>query len=69
MLGAVSQTRFSDENRTHDTHANSLAHYALYYQGALKIIHCNKENAMILRKIFFAEYIIDNYNPFVSLTT
>ena len=33
MLGVVSQTRVSGENRTHDPHANSLANYPLDYQG------------------------------------
>ena len=32
-LGAVSQTRVSGGNRTHDPHANSLAHYPLDYPG------------------------------------
>ena len=35
VLGVVSQTRVSDENRTHDPHANSREHYPLYYQGTL----------------------------------
>ena len=33
LLGVVSQTRDSGGNRTHDPHANSLAHYPLNYQG------------------------------------
>ena len=33
MLGAVSQTRVSGGNRTHDPHANRLAYYPLNYQG------------------------------------
>ena len=33
MLVVVSQARVSGENRTHDPHANSLAHYPLDYQG------------------------------------
>ena len=33
VLGVVSQTKVSDGNRTHDTHANSLVHYPLDYQG------------------------------------
>ena len=32
-LGVVSPTRVSGGNRTHDPHANSLAHYPLDYQG------------------------------------
>ena len=35
VLGVVSQTRVSGGNRTHDPHANSLAHYQLGYQGTL----------------------------------
>ena len=35
LLGVVSQTRVSGGNRTHDPHANSLAHYTLDYQGTL----------------------------------
>ena len=34
-LGVKSQTRVSGGNRTHDPHANSLAHYPLDYQGLL----------------------------------
>ena len=33
VLGVVSQTRVSAGNRTHDPHANSLAHSPLDYQG------------------------------------
>ena len=35
VLSVVSQTRASGANRTHDSHANSLAHYTLDYQGTL----------------------------------
>ena len=31
----MSQTKVSVGNRTHDPHANSLAHYPLDYQGTL----------------------------------
>ena len=37
VFGVVSQTRASEGNRTHDPHANSLAHYLLDYQGALTL--------------------------------
>ena len=33
MLGVGSQNRVSEWNRTHDPHANSLAHFPLDYQG------------------------------------
>ena len=33
VLGVVSQIRVFGGNRTHDLHANSLAHYPLDYQG------------------------------------
>ena len=32
VLGEVPQTRVSGGNRTHDSHANSLAQYPLDYQ-------------------------------------
>ena len=32
VLGVVSQTRVSDENRSNDPHANSLAYYPLDYK-------------------------------------
>ena len=35
MLDVLSQTRTTGGNRTHDNHANSLAHYPLDYQGTL----------------------------------
>ena len=46
MLGIVSQTRVSGGNRTHDPHANSLAYYALDYQGThcRCILHSNLQN-------------------------
>ena len=33
VLGVVSQTSVSGGNRTHNPHANSLAHYPLDFQG------------------------------------
>ena len=33
LFGVVSQIRVSGGNRTHDLHANSLAHYPPNYQG------------------------------------
>ena len=35
VLDVVPQTRVSDGNRTHDLHANCLAHYPLDYKGTI----------------------------------
>ena len=42
MFGVVSQTRFFGGNRTHDPHANSLAHYPLYLLFFFLIHECLK---------------------------
>ena len=42
MLGVVSQTRVSGGNRSHDPHANSVAHYSLEYLGTLLNICKNR---------------------------
>ena len=39
VLGVVSQTRVCGGNRIRDPHANSLAHYSLYYQGTLFLLN------------------------------
>ena len=46
------QTRISGWNRTHDPHANSLAHYPLDYQGTLY-------NFIIVVQLLFLKHYAD----------
>ena len=60
MLGVEAQTRVSGENRTHNPHANSLAHYLLGYQGTLSQI------LLAIYRLKFEPQVIFNLGILIS---